>query len=144
MEHRWMTQRALDAARHMVLAWLCLVATGVACHSPTAPTPPAEIFATRTAVRPGDTVTFVLAGFPTDQRILWQFTTSDLTPVAFVPVVADVEGASQAATDTHRTTVRVVRVAQPTRFVAEAWSIPGFGDNPPAALIASLGIDALP
>ena len=139
-----MAYRAIDTTRHTVVAWLCLVATSVACHSPTAPTPPAEIFATRTSVHAGDTVTFVLAGFATDRRVLWQFTTADLAPVAFVPVVEGLAGASQAATDTHRTTVRVVRVSQPTRLVAEAWSIPGFGDNPPAALIASLSIDALP
>ena len=35
-------------------------------------------------------------------------------------------------------------VLEPTRFIAEAWSIPGFSDNPPAVLIARLGIDALP
>ena len=89
-------------------------------------------------------MTFTLSGFATDRRVLWQFTTSDLAPVAFVPLIAGPGGSSPSPTDTHRTTVQVVRVSQPTRFIAEAWSSPGFGDNPPAALIASLGIDALP
>jgi hypothetical protein len=139
-----MAKRAIETARCTALAWLCVVASSAACASPTAPTPPAEIFATHTAVHPGDTVTFVLAGFATDQRVLWQFTTSDLAPVAFVPVVADPGAEAQTAIDTHRTVVQIVRVGQPTRLIAEAWSVPGFGDNPPAALIASLGIDALP
>jgi len=95
-------------------------------------------------VHPGDSVTFVLSGHAADQRVFWQFTTSDFTPVAFVPVVANEIGEPLPSTETHRTTVRIVRVTQPTRFIAEAWSVPGFSDNPPATLIASLGIDALP
>ena len=89
-------------------------------------------------------MTFVLSGHAADQPVFWQFTTSDFTPVAFVPVVASQPGEPLPSTQTHRTTVRIVLVAQPTRFIAEAWSIPGFSDNPPATLIASLGIDALP
>ena len=144
-----MTPRVLVTTRPMVLAWLCLVATSVACSSPVSPTSPTsaappQVSASLTTIRPGDTVTFSLSGFATDRRVLWQFTTSDLAPVAFVPIIAGPGGSSPSPTDTHRTTVQVVRVSQPTRFIAEAWSIPGFSDNPPAALIASLGIDALP
>lgn len=140
-----MTHRAPATARHVILWWLCLAATSVACSSPTAPTPAVpHVAASHSVVHPGDTVTFSLSGFAPDRRVLWQFTTSDFAPVAFVPVVAGPTGAAQSATDTHRTTVQVVLVSQPTRLIAEAWSIPGFSDNPPAVLIASLGIDALP
>ena len=148
LEHPWMAHRALDATRYPVLAWLCLVMMGAACSSPTAPSPasspPPQVAASHTTIRPGDTVAFVLSGIAPDRRIFWQFTTSDLTPIAFVPVVVDPGGEAQTALDTHRTVIRIVRIGQATRFIAEAWSIPGFSDNPPAALIATLGIDALP
>ena len=144
-----MAHRALATTRHAVLTWLCLVATSVACSSPASPTSPTsaappQVTASHTSIRPGDTVAFVLSGAAPDLRVLWQFTTSDLAPIAFVPVAAEPGGEAQLPTDTHRTVLRIVRVAQPTRFIAEAWSIPGFSDNPPAALIASLSIDALP
>ena len=110
-----------------------------ACSSPTSPTslasaPPPQISASHTTIRPGDTVAFVLSGVAPDRRIFWQFTTSDLAPIAFVPVVVDPGGEAQTAIDTHRTVIRIVRIGQPTRFIAEAWSIPGFSDNPPAGL----------
>ena len=143
-----MAHRALDATRYPVLAGLCLV-TMAACSSPTSPTslastPPPQVSASHTTIRPGDTVAFVLSGVAPDRRIFWQFTTSDLAPIAFVPVVVDPGGEAQTAIDTHRTVIRIVRIGQATRFIAEAWSVPGFSDNPPAALIATLGIDALP
>ena len=149
LEHPWMAHRALDGTRFTVLAWLSLAAMGAACSSPTSPTslastPPPQIASSHTTIRPGDTVAFVLSGVAPDRRIFWQFTTSDLAPIAFVPVVVDPGGEAQTAIDTHRTVIRIVRIGQPTRFIAEAWSTPGFSDNPPAALIASLGIDALP
>jgi hypothetical protein len=141
-----MAHRAPDNARSRVLGWLCLVASSVACSSPTSPTHviPPQVFASHSSIRPGDTVAFVLSGAAPERRILWQFTTSDLAPIAFVPVADKFGSEPQSAIDTHQTVVRIVRVAQPTRFIAEAWSIPGFSDNPPAALIASLAIDALP
>ena len=143
-----MEHRALDTARHAFLWGLCLVATSVACSSaasPTSPSPAApQIAASHTSIRVGDTVAFVLSGAPPDRRVFWQFTTSDLAPIAFVPVVVGPAGESQSALDTHRTVIQIVRIGQPTRFIAEAWSAPGFSDNPPAALIASLGIDAFP
>jgi hypothetical protein len=144
-----MTQRVLVTTRHTVLGWLCLVATSVACSSPTSPTSPTsaaqpQVSASHTTIRPGDTVAFVLSGAAPDRRVLWQFTTSDLSPIAFVPVVAGPGSEVPSAIDTHHAVIRVVLVAQPTRLIAEAWSVPGFSDNPPAALIASLGIDALP
>jgi hypothetical protein len=143
-----MAHRALDTTRYPVVAWICLAAMGAACSSPTAPSPasspPAQISASHINIRPGDTVAFVLSGVAPDRRIFWQFTTADLAPIAFVPVVIDPAREAQTAVDTHRTVIRIVRIGQPTRFIAEAWSSPGFSDNPPAALIASLGIDALP
>ena len=143
-----MAHRALAGTRFPVLAWLCLALMGAACSSPTSPSPaaalPPQISASHTTIRPGDTVAFVLSGVAPDRRIFWQFTTSDLAPIAFVPVVVDPGGEAQTAIDTHRTVIRIVRIGQPTRFIAEAWSTPGFSDNPPAGLIASLGIDALP
>ena len=144
-----MAHRALDTTRHALLWGFCLVATAVSCSSPASPTSPTsaappQVSASHTSIRAGDTVAFVLSGAPPDRRILWQFTTSDLAPIAFVPVIVGPAGEAQSAIDTQRTVIRIVRVAQPTRFIAEAWSVPGFSDNPPATLIASLGIDALP
>ena len=146
MEHSWMAQRPLDAVRYPVLAGIVIATMGSGCSSPTAPSPTSapQIATSHSTIRPGDTVAFVLSGAAPDRRIFWQFTTSDLAPIAFVPVVVDHGGETQTALDTQRTVIRIVRVGQPTRFIAEAWSIPGFSDNPPAALLATLAIDALP
>jgi hypothetical protein len=140
-----MQNRTLDSIRRFVVGMACVAASGVACSSPTAPTPAApHVAASQSVVHPGDSVTFVLSGHAPDRRVFWQFTSSDFTPVAFVPVVTGKTGEPLPPTETHRTTVSIVRISQPTRFIAEAWSVPGFSDNPPAVLIASLGIDALP
>ena len=141
-----MTHRALDTARDAaVIAWLCLASVSAGCTSPTAPSAVLpQVSASHTSIRSGDTVAFVLSGAAPDVRVLWQFTTSDLTPITFVPVVVGPVADGQSAIDTQRTVIRIVRIAQPTRFIAEAWSIPGFSDHPPAALIAVLEIDALP
>ena len=143
-----MAHRPLDAVRYPVLTGIVIATMGSACSSPTAPSPtfgpPPQIATSHSTIRPGDTVAFVLSGAAPDRRIFWQFTTSDLAPIAFVPVVVDHGGETQTALDTQRTVIQIVRVGQPTRLIAEAWSIPGFSDNPPAALIATLAIDALP
>jgi hypothetical protein len=141
-----MDHGTLEPARRFIVCVACLSATAVACsRSPTAPTvAAAAVGASHAVVHAGDTVTFVLTGHTPDQRVFWQFTTSDFTPIAFEPLVASEPGAPQTPTETHRTTIRIVRIPQPTRLTAEAWSVPGFGDNPPARLIAAAGVDAVP
>jgi hypothetical protein len=126
---------------HAMFAIACVVAVGLACRSPTAPsTANARVTASQSVVRAGDTVTFVLGGY-SGKYVQWAyFTTPAFADVSFVPVIVGRLGVPQTTQEQYRESVTFVRVGEAVRFTARA-STPSFGED--GQLIAEVSIDVV-